>query len=84
LSASNPHTSPAALLALSIGCTSDNAVGKQFRKELDEMKAAMPVAATAAITPTASKLAFTSDRDEDSEIFVKAMQTAPHLQAPQA
>jgi hypothetical protein len=48
------------------------------------MKAAMPVAATAAITPTASKLAFTSDRDEDSEIFVKAMQTAPHLQAPQA
>ena len=74
----------AVLLVLAVGCSNNNAEVEQVRKELDEMKAAMPVAATAAITPTASKLAFTSDRDEDSEIFVKAMQTAPHLQAPQA
>jgi endonuclease YncB( thermonuclease family) len=48
----------AALLALSIGCTSNSAEVEQLRKESDEMKAAISVVApTAAHTPTATKTA---------------------------
>jgi dipeptidyl aminopeptidase/acylaminoacyl peptidase len=67
----------AVLLVLAVGCSNNNAEVEQVRKELDEMKAAMPVAtttepatATAPNPPTASRTAFYSERDGDPEISV--------------
>ena len=61
-----PLLAAAAMLVLSIGCTSNDAEVEQLRKELDELKAATPVA-----TPTpVSRIAFQSDRDGDFEIYV--------------
>jgi hypothetical protein len=57
----------AAMLVLAVGCSNNNAEVEQLRKELDELKAATPVAtATPTPTPTpVSRIAFTSDRDGD-------------------
>jgi hypothetical protein len=66
----------AVMLVLSIGCTSNSAEVEQLRKELDELKAATPVATPTPTpipipTPTpVSRIAFERDRFGATEIFV--------------
>jgi len=65
------------MLVLAVGCSNNNAEVEQVRKELDEMNAAMlvaattaPATATAPIPPPAARTVFYSDRDGDTEISV--------------